>query len=108
MLYSNSASTATARGTSEATADGEEMLWTWASVHSEGGRHPLHDHPDTLIAGTFYIHAPPDAGRIVFHDPMRAVVDTVSNEAVEGLNIAVKPVPGMVVLFPPWLGHEVG
>ena len=98
---------AASRGTSETTADGEEVLWTWASVHREGGCHPLHDHPDSLIAGTFYIHVPPDAGRIVFHDPRRAVDHTMSKEALGGVNIAVKPVPGMVVLFPPWLGPEV-
>ena len=98
---------AASRGTSESTPDGDEVLWTWASVHNEGGRHPLHDHPDTLVAGTFYIHAPPDAGRIVFHDPRRAISDTSSTARVEGTNIAVKPVPGMVVLFPPWVGHEV-
>ena len=34
--------------------------------------------------------------------------DSESREQVQGLNLAVKPVPGMVVLFPPWLGHEVG
>ena len=42
-----------------------------------------HYDPDTLIAGTFYIHAPPDAGRIVFHDPRRAVFNTVGEELVE-------------------------
>ena len=98
---------AASRGTTESTPDGGEVLWTWASVHNEGGRHPLHDHPDTLIAGTFYLHAPEDAGRIVFHDPRRAFAASSSGDRVEGMNIAVKPVPGMVVLFPPWVGHEV-
>jgi hypothetical protein len=27
------------------------------------------DECEPLVSGTFYIHAPPDAGRIVFHDP---------------------------------------
>ena len=98
---------AESRGTTETTPEGEEILWTWASVHSDGSTHPVHDHPDTLIAGTFYVHAPADAGHIVFHDPRRAIDPTIGSVRVQNNNIAVKPVPGMVVLFPPWLQHEV-
>jgi hypothetical protein len=57
------------RGTFEFDADGDELIWTWASVHYDGIEHLVHDHPASLLSGTLYLQVPQDAGWLKLHDP---------------------------------------
>eukprot|EP01043_Picozoa_sp_COSAG02_P024392 COSAG02_NODE_1331_length_13215_cov_3.173058_1_plen_429_part_00 len=57
------------RGTFEFDANGDELIWTWASVHYDGIEHLVHDHPASLLSGTLYLQVPQDAGWLKLHDP---------------------------------------
>lgn len=53
-----------------------------------------HDEDDELASAVYYLKAPADSGDLVLHAPEGAV--------------CVSPRAGRLVLFPPWLAHEVG
>ena len=57
------------RGTFEFDAHGQELIWTWASVHYDGIEHKLHDHPASLLSGTLYLQVPQDSGWLRLRDP---------------------------------------
>ena len=93
------------------------MLWFWPTVQRRGTSHPAHDHPASLASGTIYLLAPPDSGRILFLDPRRDVPSAWSegdtkteperDAAAFEARVSVRPEPGMLLLFPPWLRHAV-
>ena len=58
-----------ARGSFEFDADGNELIWTWASVHHDGIEHFIHDHPASLLSGTLYLQVPQDSGWLTLQDP---------------------------------------
>ena len=107
------------------TTDGHtERIEGWTSVHKDGIRHPIHAHPDTTLAGTIYLRVPREgAGAIVWSDPRglrykgeigdvdcsrrRDEIDCDDFLALGSNTVRVVPETGTIVLFPPWLRHQV-
>ena len=60
-----------------------------------GQRTSLHSHEelDECLSAVYYVTCPDDSGRLILHD----------DEA----KIVIDPRPGLLVLFPPDLPHEV-
>ncbi len=67
----------------------------WFNEMPPGHSTTLHSHEelDELLSAVYYLECPDDSGRLILHD----------DEAL----ITVKPRPGLLVLFPPDLPHEV-
>jgi len=67
----------------------------WFNEMAPGQRTSLHSHEedDELLSGVYYIVCPDHSGRLLLHD----------DEAL----VCVTPRPGLLVLFPPNLPHEV-
>ncbi len=67
----------------------------WFNEMHPGNRTTLHSHEeaDELLSAVCYLLCPQDSGRLILHD--------------EEARIVVDPRPGLVVLFPPDLPHEV-
>ncbi len=67
----------------------------WFNEMHPGQRTTRHSHEedDELLSGVYYVACPADSGDLLLHD----------DEAV----IRVTPRPGLLVLFPPDLPHEV-
>lgn len=67
----------------------------WFNEMAPGHKTSLHTHEedDELLSAVYYITAPEHSGRLVLHD--------------EDAELLVTPRPGMLVLFPPDLPHEV-
>lgn len=67
----------------------------WFNEMHPGHRTSLHSHEelDELLSAVYYIQCPPDSGKLLLHD----------DDAL----ITITPRPGMLVLFPPDLPHEV-
>jgi len=80
--------------------DRTKTIQAWATVHSKCVSHLPHCHPGALISGTYYVKIPKGAGKIIFDDPRgpRPPFDT---------QIAIQPKEGDLLLFPPWLIHQV-
>ncbi|MCG6966116.1 MAG: 2OG-Fe(II) oxygenase family protein [Chromatiaceae bacterium] len=67
----------------------------WFNEMRSGQRTTLHDHAeaDELLSGVYYLSCAPGSGRLVLHD--------------DDAQILITPRPGLLVLFPPDLPHEV-
>lgn len=67
----------------------------WFNEMAPGHRTSLHAHEedDELLSAVYYLVCPEDSGRLILHD----------DDAL----ITVTPRPGLLVLFPPDLPHEV-
>lgn len=67
----------------------------WFNEMQPGDRTTPHDHTggDELLSAVYYVTCPADSGRLLLHDDHAQVV--------------VTPRPGLLVLFPPDLPHEV-
>ncbi len=68
----------------------------WFNEMPPGHSTTLHTHEenDELLSAVYYIKTSPDGGDLVLHD----------DEA----RITIEPRPGLLILFPPDLPHEVG
>ena len=74
-----------------------EAIKPWVTVHDECVAHLTHDHPETMVAGTYYVRTPPGAGALKLYDPR-----TMHQE-----HLIIHPRAGELVLFPGWLKHQV-
>ena len=79
---------------------GELNVFYWAGVHNACEGHMPHIHERSVVSGTFYISTPPGAGDLVLADPRGRLPPF-------GQRLVVRPTPGLLVLFPPWLVHFV-
>ena len=82
------------------------FMYYWCSVYQEGDHHGSHNHPNSLIAGTYYAQVVADSSSITLEAPLKNHVmhDTMPFEA--GLH-AYKPNAGDMLLWPSWLDHRI-
>ena len=84
----------------------------WAMVNREGHSVRAHLHPNSLFSGVFYLAAPEGSGAIAFLDPRAGaqVLLPPLRDPTSGYpcgRILRHPSPGLLLLFPGWLWHEV-
>lgn len=70
-------------------------LGFWFNEMRPGERTSLHSHEelDEQLSAVYYVNAPPESGRLILHD--------------DPATILITPEPGLLVLFPPDVPHEV-
>ena len=86
-------------------------LQLFVSEMHPGDQHGLHSHPNSLLSGVFYLAVPEGSSSIKFRDP-RPFHNTVSlpilQNSLENWSwIWIDPEPGLLVMWPSWLEHEV-
>ena len=84
----------------------------WITILPEGGIHPSHIHPHSVISGTTYVKMPEGASALKLEDPrsqMMMAAPPRQKDAREEMRqfIYVKPDVGDVLLWESWLRHEV-
>lgn len=85
----------------------------WANVLREGGYNGVHDHPNSVWSGTYYVasgeprETHPNNGMLELLDPRNGVTMVHISDTVLGARYTVDPKPGLMVLFPSWLRHFV-
>ncbi len=85
----------------------------WFSEYQEGERHTLHNHPQSLIAGTYYPYADEHSCDIRFRHPAHGMLEmaepwmTKQEEVVHTI-YKLQPKTGMINLWPSWMEHEIG
>eukprot|EP00929_Paragymnodinium_shiwhaense_P101953 TRINITY_DN65155_c0_g1_i1.p1 TRINITY_DN65155_c0_g1~~TRINITY_DN65155_c0_g1_i1.p1 ORF type:complete len:240 (-),score=24.51 TRINITY_DN65155_c0_g1_i1:130-849(-) len=45
-----------------------QMKECWVNVMGPGTEHEMHDHPDSVVSGTYYVQTPPECAGICFQD----------------------------------------
>jgi uncharacterized protein (TIGR02466 family) len=102
--------------TLDTAAKGPTRQWNveaWANVNEHGGSNMRHVHGGSYWSAVFYVRVDEgDGGELVLHDPrmptlaMYAPYLRFKDSGGERF-VRIKPKPGMLVIFPSWLAHEV-
>jgi uncharacterized protein (TIGR02466 family) len=84
----------------------------WAMVNEPGNSTRAHIHPNSLFSGVIYLKADSESGAIAFLDPRagaQMLTPPLGDRASEvlGGRVLRQPSPGLLLIFPSWLWHEV-
>lgn len=84
----------------------------WINILPEGGMHPSHLHPHSVVSGTTYVAMPEGTSALKLEDPrlpMMMLAPVTKPGAPEALQrfVYVQPEVGEVLLWESWLRHEV-
>ena len=89
---------------------------SWFHITRYGGRHGLHNHPNSSWSGIYYVragdHVPedPTSGKTRFYVPRGLATsygDPVSEFMDASVSVDVTPQEGLLVVFPSFIFHEV-
>jgi uncharacterized protein (TIGR02466 family) len=92
---------------------GFSQLKAWANVCGRGNYNMLHNHPDNVWSGVYYVdpgaEVPqrPESGTLEFIDPRPSADMVPAPGNPFGRRFVVRPVAGRMVVFPSWLQHLV-
>jgi len=85
---------------------------SWIARTPPGGKHIVHNHPNSILSGTFYINVPKDSA-LLFYTEVEMFktfkfwfdysTETEYNRTVTRLPVKTSD----VVIFPSWLNHGV-
>ena len=81
----------------------------WINVNKKNDWNIIHSHGQYTLSGTYYVKAPKDCGQIVFRDPRPVAITNgfMVNRFDKGEFRKVKPIEGLLILFPSYLDHFV-
>jgi uncharacterized protein (TIGR02466 family) len=83
----------------------------WAIVNGKLASNSVHNHPNSVLSGVYYLQAPENSGVISFSDPRPAaqvLVPPITEFSPWTLpKISYKPQVGTMFIFPSWLLHSV-
>ena len=97
--------------------DSSRVPWKpflFANSFLQGSAHPKHLHSQCTLSGIYYLKTPPGSSNIVFYpnqpfkdffDYMFMVKDPTNWYGMQ--KTEYKPYPGLLLLWPAWLYHEV-
>lgn len=87
------------------------MREIWANVNARHAYNNVHNHPNSLLSGVYYLQAEPASGDLLIVDPRRqAWVKQPEYTERNPMNSAVHTIPpevGRLMIFPSWLDHGV-
>jgi uncharacterized protein (TIGR02466 family) len=84
---------------------------SWAMINPKHASNQVHDHPNSVISGVYYVKVPNPVSLIRFYDPRTvktfylpetSVLNEYSSEVA-----AYEPKEGTFLFFPSWLKHSV-
>ena len=88
--------------------------YLFANSFKKGSNHPKHVHTQCSISGIYYLKTPPGSSSIVFYpnQPFRDFFDYMFARKTDANWYSMqcteyKPYPGLLLLWPAWLYHEV-
>ena len=89
-----------------------ELEDIWINVLPEGGSHPSHIHPHSVISGTTYVAMPEGSSALKLEDPRHAMMMAAPARRPDApLDLKpfvyLKPKVGELLLWESWLRHEV-
>lgn len=88
-----------------------ELKSCWAIVNGKLASNSVHNHPNSILSGVYYLQAPENSGVISFSDPRSAaqmLVPPLTEYSPWTLpKISYQPQAGTMLLFPSWLLHGV-
>ena len=94
---------------------GLQLLNLWINISGKHAYNSKHDHPGSHLSGVVWVKIPPNSGRLEFEAPFSFTrekeFENYNEKVKERYNvysmIYYNPQPGMMVIFPSDLKHEV-
>jgi uncharacterized protein (TIGR02466 family) len=86
------------------------MTTCWVNIMPKGAIHTSHNHPQSIISGTYYVQIPPQSSALRLEDPRYSQFmsrPALKTNTKTSTHISVPAKPGDVILFESWLRHEV-
>ena len=89
------------------------METAWININGPGAYNQVHDHPNCMLSGVFYVKTPEDCGNIEFRHPALSPIsrDWIrKQEEHNKYNSQVWrfiPKENTAYIFPSWLDHQV-
>ena len=85
---------------------GGKFLKYWCSIYHEHDQHGSHNHPNSLIAGTYYPQTAEDSSSICLEAPWQSHImhDRLLRDTS---TFNYKPNAGDMIMWPSWLFHRV-
>ncbi len=80
------------------------FLFYWCSVYDEGDQHGSHNHPNSLIAGTYYPSISNQSSSIILESPWKSHI-MHDNITLPAFNYP--PNQGDMLVWPSWIDHRV-
>ncbi len=88
-----------------------DITTCWAIINGKFASNSVHNHPNSILSGVYYLKAPENCGGIYFTDPRPAAQMLVPPVTEFNLftfpKVSYKPREGTMILFPSWLLHGV-
>ncbi|MEB3175864.1 MAG: TIGR02466 family protein [Cyanobacteriota bacterium] len=83
----------------------------WAMVSQKYAYSSLHNHPNAILSGVYYVQTPENCGDLYFHDPRDGsqilMPPLLKQTAWTMGKLRTVPQAGRLILFPSWLWHAV-
>jgi len=85
----------------------------WANINQTNASNRPHVHPESIIAGVYYVKFPENGGMITFKNPSMNLQYHIDCDQLSDYNEwaspnwHVLPETGLLLLFPSWLEHYV-
>jgi uncharacterized protein (TIGR02466 family) len=88
-----------------------EITTCWAIINGKMAYNSVHNHPNSILSGVYYLQVPANCGGIYFSDPRPASQMLIPPVAEFNLwtfpKVSYKPHAGTMLIFPSWLLHGV-
>ena len=89
--------------------DPRHSFGDWVSVWREGDHHTPHNHPRALVAGTYYPYADEHSCPTNYQSSDHSLISMADpNMPYESHYLRLKPVTGLMNLWPSWMTHQIG
>jgi uncharacterized protein (TIGR02466 family) len=88
-----------------------DITTCWAIVNGKLASNSVHNHPNSILSGVYYLQVPDNSGNLFFVDPRPAsqmLVPPISELNLwTSPKVVYKPHVGTMIFFPSWLLHGV-
>jgi uncharacterized protein (TIGR02466 family) len=86
----------------------------WVNCNPKYAYNALHDHPQSVLSGVYYVQGDENSGSLRFRDPRAGkrmnpwpVAEDKKSDRRHWDRVNYKPIPGRLIMFPSWLEHDV-
>ncbi|MDX2315255.1 MAG: TIGR02466 family protein [Gammaproteobacteria bacterium] len=87
------------------------MREIWANANGKHAYNNIHNHPNSLLSGVYYVKAEDDYGDLLFFDPRKQASvtqpDFSERTQINSSIHSISPEVGTLIIFPSWLEHSV-
>lgn len=91
----------------------KSRLQMWLSVMRKGGFHGIHNHPGSVVSGTFYVQCNEKSAPLMLMNPTRHLRMHEPRPQPQDMGpftseqLMMKPEAGQMIVWPSWVDHHV-